>query len=208
LFEQYIQSDAKAIRKIFDHEILQDLDWSKLEKEPTGIPLSSWVTIDVSPYVHNLLSWLSVVHTKVGTFSSVANMLDTAFTLIVDNIFGELLLAFRQVPSFSSAGSIQAVFDTELLYRILLKYISTKVSDTIRTIYAIIAKDKMERGDPTEVTQLKKVKEILRENRIKVLEEYSFFRGEDGMKDENAGDTASQIGSVEGPELGKLKEVE
>ena len=208
MFEKYIQSGGKTIRKIFDDGILQDLDWSKLEEEPIGIPLSSCVTIDVSSHIHDLLSWLSVMHTEVQTFSSTTTMLDPAFKLTVDNVFSELLLAFRQVPSFSGAGIIQAVVDTELLYQLLLKYMSTKGSDTIKTIYATIAKaqDKSKGGDPTAVARLEKAKEILRENRIKVREKYPCFRRESEVRDKDAGVTGIQSGSMKDSE--SKKEVE
>src|SRR5271155_3497565 len=75
--------------------------------------------VDVSPYVFEILSWISILHNEIKSHESVAKILSPTIDCIVEVVFSELLSAFRQIESFSGPGMVRAMLDTELLFQLL-----------------------------------------------------------------------------------------
>ena len=140
------------------------------------MPWVRWLMVDVSPYVYDLFSWLSDVHTEIKAHPSATSSLSPAFTVIVNEVFSEMLSAFRQIALFSKGGTLRANLDTKLLYGVLSERYPTKhARDTTQAIYETISAAARYTTPPEMQENMEEAKEVLRVTQLKILAKYPWF---------------------------------
>ncbi len=113
-FNNYVCRKNLIVHRLIRNGILTSgLDWNAI-KQVKGNNFT-WLitTLDVRPFCHEILLLLVSIHAHVSDISK--ELVQRVLSALFHCIGQDLLLSFRAIDQFNSAGIMQATLETEFL---------------------------------------------------------------------------------------------